>query len=85
MSFKSNFKIFKNSFLRDALTISIGTVLAQLIPLVLYPILARIYTPEDFGLLAIILAVIPILTIIYTGMYEGGILISESKTKGHVA
>lgn len=71
--------ILKNSFLRDALTISTGTVIAQIVPLVLYPLLARIYTPEDFGLLAIILAVVPILTITFTGMYEGGILVSESK------
>lgn len=71
----------KESFAVDILTISIGTIISQVIPFILYPFLARIYAPEDFGVLAILAAFVPILAIIYSGMYEGGILVTESKNE----
>lgn len=74
--------LINNSFLKNTLILSSGTILAQVLPFVFYPILARIYTPEDFGLLSIVLGITPILAIIYSGMYEGAILISDNKKEG---
>jgi len=39
----------RSRFTRNALTILVGTVLAQVFPLVASPVLTRMYTPDDFG------------------------------------
>lgn len=69
---------YKNSpFARNALTLTIGTTIAQFLPLLIYPILARIYSPEQFGILASLTSVISILTVISTGKYEFAILVAK--------
>lgn len=79
--FLSWFKInYRNSdFTKNALLLTFGTVLAQILPILFYPLLGRIYDPTDFGLLATILAIIPFVTIIASGMYENAILLADSK------
>ena len=61
-----------------------GTAMAQAIPIAASPILTRLYTPEDFGLLALFLATFSILSTIVTGKYELAIMapatVSESQT-----
>ena len=46
------------SFLRDVATLSLGTVGGRLISLAALPIVTRLYTPEDFSLLAVYLALV---------------------------
>jgi len=55
-----------------------GTTIAQAVPIAISPILTRIYSPEDFGLLALFLAVFSILSMIATGRYELAIMSPES-------
>lgn len=71
-------KFTASSFTKNALVLTIGTVIAQALPFLFYPILGRIYTPLQFGLLATILAIIPFCTIIATGAYENAILIANT-------
>lgn len=71
-------KIFKSEFAINAIKLSIGTIIAQLIPILFYPVFSRIYSPNDFGIAAIFSAILPILVILATGMYESAILICES-------
>ena len=52
----------KSEFSRNVLTLMTGTTIAQAIPIAISPILTRIYSPEDFGLLALFLAVFSILS-----------------------
>lgn len=47
-----------------------GTFIAQLIPILVSPILARLYTPEDFGVLGVFISLVIILSIIGTGRFE---------------
>lgn len=69
---------YKNSsFARNALTLTIGTTIAQFLPLLIYPVLARIYSPEQFGILASLTSLISILTVISTGKYEFAILVAK--------
>ncbi len=71
-------KIFeRNDFIRNSLSLTIGTTVAQLFPLLIYPILGRIYNPQQFGLLASITAIVSILSVCSTGKYEMSILIAE--------
>ncbi len=78
--FRLLINIFLNSnFAKSAFKLSLKSLIAQLIPLLFYPILTRIYTPEDFGISATILSLVPILIILSTGGYENAILISDTK------
>ena len=72
-------RLKNNEFFRNILVVTSGTAIAQFFPLMFYPILARIYSPDEFGLLAIITSLAPIIAVISSGSYEGGILISNSK------
>ena len=54
-----------------------GTALAQAIPVALSPILARMYTPEDFGLSALFFALVTIFGSISSGKYELAIMLPE--------
>jgi O-antigen/teichoic acid export membrane protein len=54
-----------------------GTAIAQIIPLAITPILTRLYTPEDFGLLALYLSSVSVLSIVVTGNYEKAIIMPK--------
>jgi len=41
----------KSDFFKNALTLIGGTSVSQLIPLIAAPILTRLYSPEDYGIL----------------------------------
>lgn len=71
------FKV-KSEFTQNVLTLMKGTVIAQIIPIAVSPILTRMYTPEDFGLLALYMSILMILAGIASGKYELAILIPKS-------
>jgi len=54
-----------------------GTSIAQLIPILLIPVLSRIYTPEEFGVYAVFLSLYVVLTSFATGRYEYAILLPK--------
>ncbi len=67
----------KSEFNRNILTLMTGTTIAQAIPISISPILTRIYTPEDFGLFAIFVAISAILGSIVNGKYELAIMLPK--------
>lgn len=70
-----------SEFARNAFKLTIGTTIAQLFPIIFYPILGRIFTPDEFGLLAVLGTITAILTIIATGKYEMSIIVADSKNE----
>jgi hypothetical protein len=66
---------YKGEFNRHVLTLVTGTGLAQIIPLAITPILARIYSPEQFGVFALFIAVASSLSVVATGRYELAIML----------
>ncbi|PUE63753.1 lipopolysaccharide biosynthesis protein [Arcobacter caeni] len=72
-------KIFKlkSEFSKNVLTLMTGTTIAQAIPIAITPILTRVYTPENFGIFALFIAVVTILSVIATGRYEFAILLPK--------
>ena len=62
---------------KNILTLMSGTVLAQAIPIAITPLLSRIYTEEDFGLLAIYISIATVVSVIATGRYEMAILLPK--------
>lgn len=79
-------KVIKNSFkslyLRQVLTLTAGTTLAQAIPIAIAPILTRLYSPEDFALLALYLAVASVLSVVATARYELAVILPASDRDG---
>ncbi|HOO12860.1 MAG TPA: polysaccharide biosynthesis protein, partial [Bacillota bacterium] len=47
-------KIIKGEFLRNTVTLVTGTAIAQFIGIILYPVLSRLFTASEFGLLSTI-------------------------------
>jgi O-antigen/teichoic acid export membrane protein len=74
-------KIKKSSFLKNTLLLVSGTTIAQAIPMVISPILTRIYEPKSFGVLMIYVSYISILGVIATTRYEKAIIIPASDHK----
>ena len=54
-----------------------GTTVAQVIPIAAAPILTRIYTPEDFGLYALFIAIASIFGSVATGRYELAVMLPK--------
>lgn len=67
----------KSEFSRNVLTLMTGATIAQAIPIAITPILTRLYTPEDFGLLALFIAITAILGSIANARYELAIILPE--------
>lgn len=72
-------KYKNNSFIKNSVILTIGTVIAQGVPVLFSPVLSRMFPPEQFGLLAILTSITVILSTISTGKYESAILIAPSK------
>jgi O-antigen/teichoic acid export membrane protein len=56
-----------------------GTTVAQAIPVAISPILTRIYSPEDFGVFAIYMAMAAIVAVAATGRYEMAIMLPREE------
>ncbi len=67
----------KSEFSRNVLTLMIGTTIAQAIPIAISPILTRIYTPKDFGVFALFIAITAIFGSIANGRYELAIMLPK--------
>jgi O-antigen/teichoic acid export membrane protein len=68
----------KSDFYKAILTILSGSTLAQLIPLISEPILVRLFTPLEFGILALFLAVSTIFSSVATARYEMAIVLPKT-------
>ena len=70
-----------SEFLKNVLTIFSGNVIAQAIPFLIEPVIARIYSPEDFAVLSVYLSVANLFSIIATGRYELAVMLPKEDKK----
>jgi len=68
----------KSAFARGVSVLVGGTAGAQLLMVLASPMLTRLYTPDDFGLLAVLTALLAFLTVIASARYELAIPLPES-------
>jgi O-antigen/teichoic acid export membrane protein len=68
---------FRSEFVRNAATLITGTTIAQAIPILVSPIMARLYSPQDYGLLAVYMSIVGLLAITATGAYTHAIILAE--------
>jgi len=60
---------------RNFMKLFSGTMVAQGMSLLLAPVLSRLFTPEDFGLVALYLGILSVLSVITTAKYEQAIML----------
>lgn len=76
--------MFKNLFLKNFSILMLGTVLAQLIPIVASPFLTRLFTPEAFGLYGTYSAISVILAVFISARYDLAILTVERDDEANI-
>ena len=74
-------QIWHSSSARNVGKLLTANVLAQAIGLLIYPILTRLYAPEDFGLLNLFCTIVNVLVIIATAEYQYAIVLPQEESK----
>jgi len=69
----------KSEFSRNVLTLMTGTTIAQVLTFVASPILTRLYSTEEFGVLGLYVAIVAILSSIAGGRYEFAIILPKKE------
>lgn len=69
----------KSDFVKNVFTLLSGATIAQVIALITIPVLTRLYTPEDFGYIAIYLSITNIIAAVSSGRYELAIMLPKKK------
>ena len=79
----STLKRFRSSeFIRNSAVMMTGTGIAQIIPVLIIPVLTRLYAPGEIGILAAFISLFTIFSVIAGGRYEFGIIMPESDRSG---
>ncbi|MEM8898815.1 MAG: oligosaccharide flippase family protein [Bacteroidota bacterium] len=65
------------SIWKHILTLISGSGVAQVITLLSLPILTRLYQPEEFGILAVFLAALAVMTVAINGGYDMALMLPE--------
>src|SRR6056297_3261448 len=75
-------KIRKSEFLKNVFTLVSANTVAQIVAVLIYIIISRVYTPAELGLFALYMSIISITSIVCTGKYELAVMIPEDEAKG---
>lgn len=67
-------KLIGGEFGKNVLTLMTGTALSQAVPLLLSPLITRLFSPDDFTALEIYTMYLNILVVVVTGKYEYAIM-----------
>lgn len=70
--------LYKSGF-KDIAMLSSGVLLAQVITFLCQPIATRLYSPDAFGVLSIIVSIVAIITPISTLQYHSAVVLAENE------
>jgi O-antigen/teichoic acid export membrane protein len=70
--------ILKSELVRNASVLMSGTVIAQLLSILLQPVLRRLFTPESFGIYSVYLSLVGIIIVISSLRYDDAIVLPKS-------
>lgn len=70
-----------SDIIRNSAKLLTASVIVQIVGLLVYPILTRLYTPEDFGLINLFLSISGFLALIATAEFQYAILLPEDENK----
>jgi lipopolysaccharide exporter len=71
-------QLLKSELLRSASVLITGTVLAQLISILLQPVLRRFFSPETFGTYSVYLSIVGIITVFSSLRYDDAIVLPKN-------
>jgi len=71
-------ELLQSTFTKSVALISGSTAIAQILGAVFSPIITRIYSPEEYGILTVYISILGLLAIISSLKYEWGIPIAEN-------
>lgn len=71
----------KSEIVRNSTKLLTANVVAQVVGLLIYPILTRLYAPDDFGLLNLFLSIGGILVLLATADYQYAIVLPKEDDK----
>ena len=66
-----------DGFVRNVFVLMSGTTAAMVVPLLATPLLTRLYTPEDYGIFAVYVSMVSLLSVLITGNYELALMLPE--------
>ena len=83
LNLKASFLGFINrsEFIRNVFTIFSGNAIAQTIPFLLEPVIARLFVPQDFAIWTLYISFANIFSILATGRYEMAIMLPSKERK----
>lgn len=68
----------RSEFIRNSVRLLSLSTLAQLVPILIYPIITRLYSPQELGVVALFMSLCGILATVAGGRYEEAILLPRS-------
>lgn len=71
-------RLYNNRFLSGVLTLVSATAAGQLLLVLATPLLTRLYTPDEFGILAVFIAVMAVVLVVSSLRYEFAIPLPKS-------
>ena len=77
---KIYFELITSKYFKQLFILTSGVSFSQLIPLLLLPVLTRFFSPTDFGVLAIFMAIIQLIAISTTLRLEMAIVLPKKDT-----
>ena len=69
---------YEAGFARDLLVLTSGSAIGQFVGLIAMPVLTRLYTPAEYGVMGVYMSVLGILAVVAMLRYEAAIPISET-------
>ena len=81
---KSKNTLLTTGFYRNTFTLLKGSFLSQLLPLIISPFLTRLYSPAEFGVLAVFTSISTILGSIINGRYEQALVLVRTKNEAQL-
>lgn len=76
--------ILRNGFVRDVGKLSVGSIVGRLITLLTLPIVTRLYSPDDFAILASYVGIISTFAVISSLRYEIAIPLVEDEKESSI-
>lgn len=67
-----------NNFIKNIAILSGGSALAQLLPVLVFPLLSRLYSPEDFGVFTVFSAALTMFSVVGCLRYEMAITLAAT-------
>ena len=69
----------ESEIIKNILTLFTGTAMAQAIPLLLAPVISRIYTSADFAMFGDYISIFNLVAVVSTGRYSFAIVVAEKQ------